>query len=107
MSLQCLVCCYQRIEWVVELNLCPSAKGGQYDLPVQGGTEQLWWIVGYGAVPLGDVCASDDKHTAGARDPGGGQTAFYRLLQQLRPPAKGRRRGNSRTLGNCPHLGQR
>lgn len=72
-------------------SLRPSAflQGGQYDLPVQGGAEQLWWIVGYGTVPLGDVCASDDELTAAAPDPGRVQTAFHRLLQPSRQPAEG------------------
>lgn len=84
-----------------------SLQGGQHDLPVHGGPEQLRWVVGYGAVPLEDVPADDDAHAAKARDAGGVQTAVHRLLQPPRPAAEGRGGGHSPAVGRHPHLGQR
>lgn len=84
-----------------------SLQGGQHDLPVQGGPEQLRWVVGYGAVPLEDVSAADDAHAAKAADAGGVQTAVHRLLQPPRPAAEGGGGGHSPAVGRHPHLGQR
>lgn len=84
-----------------------SLQGGQHDQPVQGGPEQLRWLVGYGAVPLEDVPADDDAHAAEAPDAGGVQTAVHRLLQPSGPAAEGRGGGHGPAVGRHPRLGQR
>lgn len=65
------------------LSLFALLQGGQHDLPIHRGSEQLRWFVGYDKVPLGGVCARDDKCTAAASDPGRIQTVLYSLLQPI------------------------
>lgn len=82
-------------------------QGGEHDQPVQGGPEQLRWLVGNGAGPLEDVSAVDDKHAAEAPDAGGVQAAVHHLLQPFGPAAEGRGGGHGPAVGGRPHPGQR